>query len=87
MRPLASLAWRRTSVSCFGRLDSSKRSCHSRPAPADQSNILSSKFDDVPLSKSPYFDFLWMNHKQHGQKTALVCHQKDQTQKWGFITK
>ena len=73
MRPLATLAWRRTSVSCFGRFDSSKRSCHNNPARA--SNILKSKFEDVPLSKSPYFDFLWMNHQQNGQRIALVSSQ------------
>ena len=97
MRPLATLAWRRTCVSGFGKWNLSvpqnNRSCHSISSQPESANILRSKFDDVPLSKLPYFDFLWMNHKKNGERTALVTivlllgsFINDVTQIWAFPT-
>jgi hypothetical protein len=73
MRPFVAMAWRRTAASCFARLDSNARPCHSGPAAvADHPNFLKSKYPDVPLSKSTYFDFLWMNSQKNAGRTALV---------------
>lgn len=72
MRPFATLAWRRTA--CLTKWD--RRSCHTSPAPGSRlPNILYSQFEDVPLSKQPYFDFLWMNHKKNGDRIALVSYE------------
>ena len=70
MRPLAMLAWRRTAASSFGRLDLTKRSCHSTLFA--EKNILKSRYPDVHLSRTPYFDFLWQNYQKNNNRTALV---------------
>ena len=34
--------------------------------------ILKSKFEDVPLSKDPFGDFMWSNAQKYSSRTALV---------------
>ena len=38
----------------------------------DEPFILKSKFQDVPLSKQPFGDFMWSNANKYQGKTALV---------------
>jgi hypothetical protein len=35
-------------------------------------NIVKSKYEDVPLSRLPYFEFVWSNKDKYGDKIALV---------------
>jgi len=37
-----------------------------------QQNIVKSKYLDAPLSRLPYFDFVWSNKEKYSGKIALV---------------
>ena len=34
--------------------------------------IVSSRYEDVPISEKPYFDFVWENRAKHSNKIAMV---------------
>ena len=35
-------------------------------------HIIKSRFEDVPLSKQPFSEFLWSNSEKFSQRTSLV---------------
>ena len=38
--------------------------------------IIKSRFEDVPLSKQPFSEFLWSNSEKFSQRTSLVRTEK-----------